>query len=212
MVTTWSPPLLTWEDTASLNRRSCPTLIPPFAKSFSGFTSLLLISQVPFINPSSTQVYEILRHSHSFPWGPGVCPFSDGHAWLRNCRGGTHVSCTLRPYSRRSCCQDRRRSILRNRLTKAVTAELETSTLDPLQMQPQTLRFKNCHQPQLYCDLGLGLGLWHPPGLSASNCSLSVLQQARNGWIFQCQTPWSPSHVAPLRDRGLIHRSCNKTL
>ena len=29
-------------------------------------------------NPTRTRVYEILRCSHSVPWGPGVCPFSDG--------------------------------------------------------------------------------------------------------------------------------------
>ena len=37
------------EDTASLNHRSCPTLIPPFIKLLSGGILLLLISQVPFI-------------------------------------------------------------------------------------------------------------------------------------------------------------------
>ena len=41
-------------------------------------------------------------------------------AWLRNGLGGTHVSSTWRPYSRRSCCQDRRWSILRSRLTRGV--------------------------------------------------------------------------------------------
>jgi len=34
---------------------------------------------------------------------------------------------------------------------------------------------KICHQPQIYCDLGLDLGLWHPPGIPASNCSPSRL-------------------------------------
>ena len=68
--------------------------------------------------------------------------------------------------------------MLRSRLTRGVTAELETSTPAPLQVQPQTLRF--CHQPQIYCDLRLDSGLWYPPGLPASNCSPSVLEQARN--------------------------------
>ena len=36
---------------------------------------------------------------------------------------------------------------------------------------PQTLRFQNCHQPQIYCDLGLDLRLRHPPGLPEWNCS-----------------------------------------
>ena len=128
VVSAWSPPLLTWEDTASLNHRSCPTLIPPFAKSLSGGTSLQLISRVPFIK-------SLL---HSIPWGPGVCPFSDGYAWLRNCLGGTHVLCTWRPYSRRSCCQDRRRCILWSRLTRGVTAKLEMSCpfCKPLHLPP----------------------------------------------------------------------------
>ena len=162
-----------------------------------------------------TRVYEILRRSHSVPWGARVCPFSDGHARLRNCLGGTHVSCTWTPYSRRSCCQERRRSIPRNRLTTGVTAELETSTPGPLQVQPQTLRFQNCHQPQIDCDLGLDLGLWHPPGLPASNCSTSVLQQARNGWpskvLYWCVqslgSRYTPVHLLTVTTRHCRRRS-----
>ena len=128
------------------------------------------------------QVYEILWRSHSIPWGLGVCLFSDGHTWLRNCLGGTHVSCTWRPYLQRSCCKDHRRSILWSGLVRGVTAELKTSAPGPLQVQPQTLRFQNSHQPQIYCDLVLDLGLWHPSGLPASKHSPSVLQQAQNDW------------------------------
>ena len=84
------------------------------------------------------------------------------HARLRNCLGRTHVS--WRPYSRRSCCQDRRRSILRRRITRRNTTQLEKSASGPLQVH-----------------LGLDMELWYPPGLSASNCSPSVFQQARNG-------------------------------
>ena len=92
-------------------------------------------------NPSRTRVDEILRRSHSVPWVPGVCRFSDGHAWFRNCLGRTHVSCTWRPYSRRSCCQDRRRSIRRSRLTTSYfTTGDECFRL--LQEQTQTLRFQ----------------------------------------------------------------------
>ena len=83
------------------------------------------------LNPSRTRVDEILRRSHSVPWGPGIYPFSNGNAWLRNCLGGTLVSCTWRPYSRRSCCQVSRRSILRSRLTRRVTAQLKTSAPGP---------------------------------------------------------------------------------
>ena len=102
-ILSYATPLLTWEGTASPSRRSCPTLIPSFAKSLSGGISLLPISRVPFIKP--------LRRSHSVPWGPVVYPFSDGNACLTNCLGGTHLSCSWSPYSRRSCCQVRRRSI-----------------------------------------------------------------------------------------------------
>ena len=41
------------------------------------------------------------------------------------------MSCTWRPYSRRSCFQVRRRSILRSRLTRRVTAQLKTSAPGP---------------------------------------------------------------------------------
>ena len=99
-------------------------------------------------NPSRTWVDEILRRCNSVPWGPGVYPFSDGNSWLRNCLGTTHVSCVWRSYSRRSCCQVRRRSLLRSRLTRRVTAQLKTSAPGPRQVQPQTIRFQNCNQPK----------------------------------------------------------------
>ena len=77
------------------------------------------------------------------------------HARLRNCLGRTHVS--WRPYSPRSCCQDRRRSILRRRITRRNTTQLENSASSPLQVH-----------------LGLDMELWYPPGLPASNCSPSA--------------------------------------
>ena len=98
------------------------------------------------------------------------------HARLRNCLGRTHVS--WRPYSRRSCCQDRRRSILRRRITRRNTTQLEKSVSGPLQVH-----------------LGMDMELWYPPGLPASNCNPSVFQQARNGrpskvlyWCVQSST------------------------
>ena len=52
-ILSYATPLLTWERTARPSRRSCPTLIPPFAKSLSGSISLQPISRVPFIKPLS---------------------------------------------------------------------------------------------------------------------------------------------------------------
>ena len=49
---------------------SCPTLIPPFAKSLSGGISLLLISQVPFINPSGTTLGNFCFKSGQLCSGP----------------------------------------------------------------------------------------------------------------------------------------------
>ena len=93
------------------------------------------------------------------------CSPMDMHARLRNCLGRAHVSCTSRHYSRRSCCQDRWRSILQRRMTRRNTTQLEKSASGPLQVH-----------------LGLDLELWYPSGLPASNCNPSVFQQARNGW------------------------------
>ena len=49
----------------------------------------------------------------------------------------------LRPYLRRSCCQDHWQSILQSWLTRGVTAELEMSAPGLLQVQLQTLCFQN---------------------------------------------------------------------
>ena len=63
-----------------------------------------------------------------------------------------------------------------------VTSQLETSASGFSKSNLKLFASKFCHQLQIYSDLGLDLGLWHSPGLPASNCSPSVLQQARNGW------------------------------
>ena len=93
------------------------------------------------------------------------CSPMDMHARLRNCLGRAHVSCNSRHYSRRSCCQDRRRSIRQRLITRRNTTQLEKSASGPLQVH-----------------LGLDMELWYPSGLPASNCNPSVFQQARNGW------------------------------
>ena len=172
-------------------------------------------------NDLTSALYQIPLARESMKYCRVATPFRGVRVYARlaMCMPGSEtaleelVSCTWRPYSRRSCCQDRRRSILRSRLTKGVTAQLETSAPGPLQVQPQTLRFHKCHQLQIYSDLGLDLGLWHPQGLPASNCSPSVLQQARNGssskvlhWCVQ-----SPgSRYSPVLRLTITTRHCRR--
>ena len=77
-----------------------------------------------------------------------------------------------------------------------VTAQLETSASGLSKSNLELFASKFCHQLQIYSDLGLDLGLWRSPGLPASNCCPSVLQQARNGWpskvLYWCvQSPGS---------------------
>lgn len=70
---------------------------------------------------------------------------------------------------------------------------------------------KTCHQPQIYCDLGLDLGLWHPPGIPASNCSPSVLEQGRNSWppkVFYWCVLSSGLHNTPVLHLTVTTRHC----
>lgn len=83
------------------------------------------------------------------------------------------------------------RSILRNRVIRRVTAQLETSAPGPREEQPQTLRFQNCHQPQIYRDLGLDLR-FYPPGLSALQPSVKPEAVGRLKSFIGASKSWPP--------------------
>ena len=113
------------------------------------------------------------RESINIPWlrsvGSGCMPVEDGNAWLRNCLARTHVSCTWRPYSRRSCCQDRRRSILRSRLT--IPEELLHN-------------WKRVLQALCKCNLKL----------STSKTVINPKSTVILGWIWDCGTIQASPH------------------
>ena len=100
------------------------------------------------------------------------------------------MSCTW------SCCQDRKRCILRSRLTSGVTArsgnECSWPSLSATSSSPRPIL--SLTPNRLSCRAGFGT--LDPPGLPASYCSPSVLQQARNCWpsevLYWCvQSPGS---------------------
>ena len=100
-----------------------PDVDSTLRQSLSGDTLLLLIittHECLLSNPSRTRVDEILRVANLFR---GVQVYACSAMDMPGSETGTHVSCTWRPYSRRSCCQDRRRCILRSRLTIGVTTQ-----------------------------------------------------------------------------------------
>ena len=133
----------------------------PRQKSNDGYGQVDAFADVGRYSKPPLSPNRSVKTHHHYWW----CSPMDMHARLRNCLGRAHVSCTSRHYSRRSCCQDRWRSILQRRMTRRNTTQLENSASGPLQVH-----------------LGLDLELWYLSGLPASNCNPSVFQQARNGW------------------------------
>ena len=211
VVTAWSTPLLTWEDTASLNRRSCPTLIPPYAKSLSGGISLLLVSRVPFIKSLS----------HASRWNTAA-------NLLRSVGSG------CMPVQRWACLTHK--LPWRN----SCVVHLEFSSTKELLLRSLTIYTEEPTHQRSYCTTGnecsgpspsaisnpplLKLSstpnlLWcwavfetlHPPGLPESNCNPSVLQQTRNCWSCKvhCCCVQSPgSSYTPVLRLIITTRHC----